>query len=136
MFNFFTKLLANLSKARPLSEFPNEIKILKLTESSFIPIVFLDTFLKVHSIKSNAGPVMNVVTNAIMTIIAKISGVRIPKSYPMFNTTSSISPLVFINAPIINESFQFCPTNLEARALPMNLPATATKIMTPVIFHR
>ena len=32
-------------------------------------------------------------------------------------------------------SFQFCPTNLAARALPKNFPLTATRIIKPVIFH-
>ena len=33
-------------------------------------------------------------------------------------------------------SFQFSPTNLAARVLPKNLPATATTMMRPQTFHR
>ncbi len=31
---------------------------------------------------------------------------KTPKSYPMFNATSSIKPRVFINAPIVKLSFR------------------------------
>ena len=63
--------------------------------------------LKIKSIKSITGPVIKVVTNAIITIIVKTSGVITFKSKPMFNTTNSISPRVFINAPIVRLSLQF-----------------------------
>ena len=87
-------------------------------------------------IKSKAGPVIKVVTKAIITIIAKTSGVKTPKSYPMFNTTNSIKPRVFIKAPMVKLSFQFCPTNLAATALPTNFPVTATKIINPAVCHK
>ena len=54
----------------------------------------------------------------------------------MFKTTNSIKPRVFIKAPIAKLSFQFCPTNFAANALPKNFPTTATAIINPVIFHK
>jgi hypothetical protein len=87
-------------------------------------------------IRSSAGPVINVVTRAINTIIANISGDKIPRSYPIFSTISSIKPLVFINAPIDKLFFQFSPTILAASALPPNFPATATIITSPQVIHK
>ena len=71
---------------------------------------------------------MQVVTRAMQTIIEKIRGERMPKSYPMLSTISSIKPRVFINAPSENESRQFIPVQRAANMLPPSFPATASTI--------
>ena len=104
-----------------------------LITSSGIIISFV---LKTQLIKSKAGPVIKVVTNAIITIMVKTSGVSTFKSKPIFKTTNSIKPRVFIKAPMVKLSRQFCPTNFAANALPKNFPTTATRIIKPVTFHK
>ena len=47
---------------------------------------------------------MNVVTSAITTSIVKSCVEITPRSSPMFSTISSVSPRVFISAPIAAES--------------------------------
>ena len=47
----------------------------------------------------SSGPVIKVVTSAIMTSIVKMRGDRMPKSYAMFRAMSSIRPRVLIRAP-------------------------------------
>lgn len=73
---------------------------------------------------------MNVVKSAIITIIAKIRADKIPRSYPIFKTTNSINPRVFIKTPIENESRQLMFVQRAASMLPPSLPATATMIIT------
>ena len=72
---------------------------------------------------------MNVVKSAIITIIAKIRPDKIPKSYPIFKTTNSTNPRVFIKMPIDNESRQLSLVQRAANMLPPSLPATATIII-------
>ena len=71
---------------------------------------------------------MNVVTRAIMTIIAKIRPDKIPRSYPIFKTTNSINPRVFIKTPIENESRQLMFIQRAANMLPpwSNIPKLGT----------
>lgn len=49
----------------------------------------------------------------------------------MFSTISSISPRVFINAPMERLSFQLLPVKRAAIMLPPNLPSTATATTAP-----
>ena len=84
--------------------------------------------LKRHSTKSRIGVVINVVTSAMITNITNIEGGRTPSSYPILSATSSISPRVFINVPIMRLSFQFSPTSLAAILQPPIFPTTATNI--------
>ncbi|MNE65849.1 hypothetical protein D3C80_1613660 [compost metagenome] len=63
--------------------------------------------LNIKLIKSKAGPVINVVTSAIITIMVNIIGESTPSSYPILRTISSINPRVFIKAPIYKLSRQF-----------------------------
>ena len=93
-------------------------------------------FLNEKFIKSNSGPVMKVVNNAINTNMAKISGPKIPKSYPMFKTISSISPLVFIKTPNKRDSFQVRPTIFAVMELPINLPRMAIPIIKKQNTHK
>ncbi|OFV84901.1 MAG: hypothetical protein A2W26_08740 [Acidobacteria bacterium RBG_16_64_8] len=73
---------------------------------------------------------MKVVTRAAMsTIIVKIRGERIPRSYPILSAISSTRPRVFISAPIEIESGQLIPVQRAATMLPPNLPAMATPMM-------
>jgi uncharacterized protein YjdB len=106
-FCFFTKQLANLNNDFAFSLFPNEIRILYLLSFLIESEINTSFVLNIKLIKSSAGPVITVVTNAIITIMVKISEVNTPKSYPIFKTTNSINPLVFINAPIVKLSRQF-----------------------------
>ena len=134
-FCFLTRLLANLSNDFPFSLFPknNNILNLLLLLISSGKNLFLD--LNAQFIKFNAGPVIKVVTKAIITIMVKTCGVSTFKSNPIFKTTNSINPRVFIKAPIVRLSFQLCPTNFAANALPKNFPTTATNIIKPVTCH-
>jgi hypothetical protein len=75
---------------------------------------------------------MAVVTRAMMTIIANTAGVMTPRLSPMFRMTSSISPRVFISAPMTLASRQGIPHIRPARADPPNLPAQATSKISPV----
>jgi hypothetical protein len=74
---------------------------------------------------------MNVVTSAMMTIIAKRVGEITPRSSPMLRTMSSISPRVFIKMPIAAASRHRRPVSLPATKLPPNLPTQATRMMSP-----
>src|SRR5204863_729384 len=74
-------------------------------------------------------PVINVVTSAIKTIIVKIRPERIPRSYPIFSTTSSTSPLVFMSTPIEKDCDQLIPVQRLINMLPPSLPAIATTII-------
>ena len=85
---------------------------------------------------SNNGPVIKVVNKAIIIIIEKISGPKIPRSYPIFKTISSIRPRVFIKAPKDNESFHVRPTIFAVMELPASLPITATLIIIIQNIHK
>ena len=135
-FCFFIKLEANRNNDFPFSLLPKEIKILNLPSLITSSGIIISFVLKTQFIKSKAGPVIKVVTNAIITIMVKTSGVSTFKSKPIFKTTNSIKPRVFIKAPMVRLSRQFCPTNFAANALPKNFPTTATRIIKPVTFHK
>ena len=83
-----------------------------------------------------AGVVIKVVIRAIITNITNIEGGRMPISYPIFNTISSISPRVFIKIPMDRLSFHVSPSIRAVKAPPMNLPLTATRINKPQIIHK
>ncbi len=78
------------------------------------------------------GVVMNVVTNAMRTIMVKSAGDRTPRSSPAFSTTSSTSPRVFIKTPRASESVHVIPVALAVRAAPASLPRTAVAIIAAV----
>ena len=105
-FCFLIKLLANRKSDFPFSLFPKEIKMLYLS-SLWISSRTLSSFvLKIKFMIFNVGPVIKVVTNAMMTIIVNTSGVSTLRSKPIFKTMSSIKPRVFIKAPIVKLSRQ------------------------------
>ena len=72
---------------------------------------------------------MKVVARAIITIITKIRADKIPRSYPIFSTTNSINPRVFIKTPIAKESRQLMRVQRAINMLPTSLPITATTII-------
>ncbi len=74
---------------------------------------------------------MNVVTIAISTIMVKSADEMTPMSSPIFKTTSSISPRVFINIQTAPASRQGMPLRRAPKVAPPNLPATATTMMSP-----
>ena len=135
-FNCLTMPFASLKRDGLVSGLPKEIKILYLPCRLISSGTASSVDLKILLNRSIAGPVIKVVTRAIITIMANISAFNTPRSNPIFSTINSIKPRVFINAPMVRLSFQFCPINLAARELPTNLPTTATRIIQPVTFHK
>ena len=59
------------------------------------PLWYANTGIK----SRNNGVVANVVTSAMITIIANRVGEMMPRSSPMLSTISSIKPRVFIRTP-------------------------------------
>ena len=73
---------------------------------------------------------MKVVTSAMMTIIVKSEGEMTLRSSPMLSTMSSIRPRVFMRMPSADDSRHLRPVMRAATALPPNLPAQATRMMS------
>src|SRR6185503_9701737 len=86
-------------------------------------------------IRCSTGEVARVVTRAIRTIIANRVGEMTFRSRPMLRTTSSSRPRVFIRIPRAAASRGEEPVERAARKVPPNLPAEATRMMTPHTSH-
>ena len=84
----------------------------------------------------SVGPAMNVVTSAITTSIVKSAGEIIPRLRPMLRTISSVSPRVFMRAPIAAESRTLKPLYFAASIAPSHLPAIATPMRSKQRSHR
>ncbi|OPZ93528.1 MAG: hypothetical protein BWY72_02446 [Bacteroidetes bacterium ADurb.Bin416] len=54
----------------------------------------------------------------------------------MFNTISSINPLVFISTPIERLFLVLSPKSLAGMAVPPNLPTIATRMTSPQVNHK
>ena len=76
------------------------------------------------------GPVMNIVTSAMITSIVNSARRDHAKSSPMFRTISSVNPRVFISAPIAAESRQAKPVSAAATHRADELPTIASAIRT------
>lgn len=72
-----------------------------------------------------------VVAMAITTIIENKAGEITLMSRPMFSTTSSIRPRVFIREPSVSESRHDNPARRAARLVPPSFPATAPAMINP-----
>ncbi len=76
---------------------------------------------------------MNVVRSAINTRAVNRSWVMNPFSRARLSTISSVSPRVFIRAPMTADSRQPSLTTRAASTAPPNFPTTATPISASVI---
>ena len=76
----FTKLLAKRKSDLPFSLFPKEIKILNFEFFLTSEGIMTSLVLKIKLMMSSAGPVIKVVTKAIITIMVNTFGDKTPSS--------------------------------------------------------
>lgn len=74
----------------------------------------------------SSGPVIRVVTRATTVSIASSGPSMMPASWPIWRTTSSVSPRVFSSTPRVNDSRQGRPAYRAASPAPPIFPKTAT----------
>src|SRR6266571_4710164 len=86
--------------------------------------------------RERRGEAIIVVTNAIITNMAKSVGERTPRSRPMLSTINSTSPRVFISTPRLSASRHDSPIQRTDSVLPTSLPAQATTTTSKHISHR